>query len=77
MRLDEIVDESVSLGDVLKASQYIRLLRNLKRRLHKGINVGRIKNQIIKSWKRGLKTRKHFDSLLKEYDLTVDQLLEE
>lgn len=80
MRLDEITavtDESVSLGDVLKGSQYIRLLRSLKRRASKGINITRIKNRIIKAWRRGKKSRKHFDSLLKEYDLSLDELLEE
>lgn len=79
MRLEEIrpVNESVTLGDVLKASQYIRLLRNLKRRINKGINITRLKNRIIKSWRQGMKTRKHFDSLLKEYDMNIDELLEE
>lgn len=79
MRLDEITatDESVSLGDVLKGSQYIRLLRSLKRRANKGINTTRIKNRIIKAWRKGKKSRKHFDSLLKEYDLDLNELIEE
>lgn len=71
------VDEVVSLGDVLKASQYIRLLRKLRVKARKNINATRIKNKIIKSWKRGMKHRKHFDSLLSEINTNVDTLLQE
>lgn len=73
MRLDEIV----SLSDILKGSQYIKLLRNLRRRVGKGISVTRIKNQVIRSWKKGMTSRKHYDSLLREIDLNIDDVLEE
>lgn len=73
MRLDEIV----SLNDVLKSAQYIKLLRRLKVKATDDINVQRIKNKIIQSWKKGMKNRKHFDSLLAEIDTNVDSLLQE
>lgn len=73
MRLDEIV----SLNTVLKANQYIKLLRRLKVKSKSDINLTRIKNKIIQSWKRGMKHRKHFDQLLSEVNLSVDQLLQE
>ena len=73
MRLDEIV----SLGDVLKANQYIKLLRKLKIKASKDINTQRIKNRIIQSWKKGMKSRKHFDKLLSEINMNVDTILQE
>lgn len=73
MRLDEIV----SLNTVLKSDQYIRLLRRLKVKSLNDINVQRIKNQIIQSWKKGMKNRKHFDNLLAEINTNVDSLLQE
>lgn len=72
MRLDEIV----TLNDVLKANQYIKMLRKLKLKSKSDINVMRIKNQVIKSWKRGMKHRKHFDKLLSEVNLSVTDLTE-
>lgn len=71
MRLDELV----SLNDVLKASQYIALLRRLKVKGN-DINVTRIKNKIIKDWKKGMKSRKHFDSLLSQIDLSLNDLVD-
>ena len=73
MRIDEIV----SLGDVLKSNQYIKLLRKLKIKAKNDINVMRIKNRIIQSWKKGLKRRKYFDRLLAEIDTNIDTLLQE
>lgn len=73
MRLDEIV----SLNTVLKSDQYIRLLRRLRAKAIGDINVQRIKNKIIQSWKKGMKQRKHFDSLLSEIDTNVDAILQE
>lgn len=71
------VDEIVSLNDVLKASQYIKLLRKLKVKARRDINVQRIKNRIIQSWKKGKKYRKHFDRLLSEIDTNLDTILQE
>lgn len=73
MRLDEIV----SLNDVLKSDQYIKLLRRLRAKSIDDLNITRIKNKIIQSWKRGMKHRKHFDSLLAEINTNVDALLQE
>ena len=70
MRLDEIV----SLNDVLKADQYIKLLRRLKT-THDDINVTRIKNQIMQSWKKGMKQRKHYDTLLSTIDISLNDLI--
>lgn len=72
MRLDELV----SLNDVLKADQYVRLLRKLKTDTTNGINVTRIKNRVIQSWKKGMKHRKHYDSLLSEINLNLKDLIE-
>ena len=72
MRIDEIV----KLDDVLKGSQYIKLLRQLKTRAGSGIDVGKIKNQIVQSWKKGLKQRKHYDDLLSTIDIKLTDLLD-
>ena len=71
MRLDEIV----TLGDVLKSDQYIKLLRRLKTEAGTNINVTHIKNQIIHSWKTGMKHRKHYDDLLSKIDLSLNNLI--
>jgi argonaute-like protein implicated in RNA metabolism and viral defense len=73
MRLDEIV----SLNTVLKSDQYIKLLRRLRAKAIDDLNVQRIKNKIIQSWKKGMKNRKHFDKLLSEIDSSVDAILQE
>jgi len=70
MRLDEIV----TLNDVLKADQYIKLLRRLKT-TRNDINVTRIKNQIMQSWKKGMKQRKHYDTLLSTIDISLNDLI--
>lgn len=62
---------------MIRANQYLKLLRRLKVRAKSNINVTRIKNKIVKAWKRGRKHRKHFDMLLSEVDLSVNQLLQE
>jgi hypothetical protein len=72
MRIDEIV----TLNDVLKANQYIKLLRHLKAHANQDINVTRIKNRVIQSWKKGLKHRKHYDRLLSEIDLSLNDLIQ-
>jgi len=72
MRLDELV----TLNDVLKADQYIKLLHRLSIKANADINVTRIKNKVIQSWKRGMKSRKHFDKLLNKIDLNLSDLIE-
>lgn len=72
MRIDEIV----TLNDVLKANQYIKLLRHLKAHAKQDINVTRIKNRVIQSWKKGLKHRKHYDRLLSEIDLSLNDIIQ-
>lgn len=72
MRLDEII----SLNTVLKSDQYITLLKRLKAKANTDINVTRIKNKIIRSWKRGMKHRKHYDKLLSEIDLNTIDLIQ-
>jgi len=72
MRLDELV----SLNDVLKSDQYLRLLRRLKTDAKNNINVTRIKNQIIQSWKKGMKSRKHYDDLLGSININIGDLID-
>lgn len=72
MRLDELV----SLNDVLKSDQYVKLLRRLKTDAKNNINVTRIKNQIIQSWKKGMKSRKHYDSLLGSININIGDLID-
>lgn len=67
--------EEISLGDALKANQYIKLLHNLKSKANNDIKIGHIKNQIIQSWKRGMKSRKHYDSLLGQIHLNLHDLI--
>ncbi len=71
------IDEVVKLNTILKGDQYIKLLRRLKTRSLTDINVHRIKNRVIQSWKKGLKTHVHINSLLAEIDTNVDTLLQE
>lgn len=70
------IDELVKLNDVLKADQYIRLLKHLRARANAGVDVGRIKNQVIQSWKRGMKQRKHYDNLLSSIDVKLTDLID-
>jgi len=71
MRLDEIV----TLNDVLKADQYMKILGMIKTRAGNDINVTRIKNQVIQSWKKGMKNRKHYDDLLSKIDISLNDLI--
>lgn len=73
MRIDEIV----KLETALKASQYTKLLKTLKIRSLEDINVQRIKNQIIQSWKKGMKSRNYYDSLLSEINVNLNEILQE
>ena len=72
MRLDELVD----LNDVLKSDQYIKLLHTLKAGAKEDINVQRIKNQVIQSWKKGMKSRKHYNSLLDKIHLNINDIIQ-
>ena len=69
-------DEVVTLNDVLKASQYIKLLRSLKAHANSDINVTRIKNQVIQSWKKGMTHRKHYDDLLSQIHISLNDLID-
>jgi len=73
MRLDELV--SLSLNDVLKADQYIKILGMIDTHAGNDINVTRIKNQVIQSWKKGMKNRKHYDDLLSKIDVSLNDLI--
>ena len=72
MRLDEIQ----SIHDVISADQYITLLRRLKTDAKSGINLTRIKNQVIQHWKKGMKSRKHYDKLLGSVNLNLRDLID-
>jgi hypothetical protein len=72
---DTIIDESVTLSDVLKSDQYIKILRHMKTKTGTDINVTRIKNQIIQSWKSGKKHSKHYAGLLSQIHLNIHDLI--
>lgn len=74
MRIDEI-QNIPKVHDVLKADQYVTLLRKLKTDSKNGINVTRIKNQVIQSWKKGMKSRKHYDDLLNSVNINLHDLI--
>lgn len=69
------IDEVVTLKDVLKTSQYIQLLKRLNIDTAGHIDSSRIKNQVMQSWKSGMKSRKHYDDLLKQINMSVDKLI--
>lgn len=71
MRLDEIV----TLNDVLNSSHFIKLLNKIKTR-PQDLNVTRIKNQVLKSWKAGMRSRKHYDDLLSQIDISLKQIID-
>lgn len=71
MRIDEIDD----LNDVLKANQYIKILKNLKVKSKTNIDAARIKNKILKSWKAGMKSRKHYSDLLSQINIDLYSLI--
>ncbi len=71
MRMDEVVQ----LSDVLKGDQYLKLLRGLKSHATKDINITRIKSRVIQSWKKGMKSRKHYDDLLGSVNISLSDLI--
>lgn len=72
MRLDEIV----SLNNVLSMNQYLKLLSRVSTKLGSDIDTTHLKNQIIQSWKKGLKTRKFYNDLLSTVNVSLSDLLE-
>lgn len=73
MRINEV--ELVGLNDVLNSDQYLKLLQHLKVNAKDNIDVTHIKNQIIQSWKKGMKSRKHYDNLLQKVHLNIHDLI--
>ncbi len=71
MRLDEIV----TLSDVLNSVHYMQLVKGLSAR-GTDLNVTKIKNRVINSWQKGMKSRKHYDDLLSTIDLSLNDLIE-
>jgi len=69
------IDEVVSLSTALKSNQYIKLLKSLKSHAKSDINTTRIKNQIMKSWSKGMTSRKHYDKLLNKIHLSLNNLI--
>lgn len=69
------IDELVTLNDVLKTDQYMKILGMISTRAGSDINVTRIKNQVIQSWKKGMKQRKHYDGLLSKIDISLNDLI--
>lgn len=72
MRLDELV----TLNDVLKADQYMKILKSLRSHKTSDINITRIKNRVIQSWKKGMKQRKHYDNLLSKININLKDLID-
>ena len=70
-----LINEVVTLKDVISSDQYIRLLHKLKVSAKSDINVSHIKSQIIHSWKKGMKHRKHYDDLLSKINLNITELI--
>ena len=70
MRLNEIV----TLQDVLNSDSFIALMKGIRAR-PQNLNVVRIKNQVLQSWKQGMRSRKHYDSLLSQIDISLNQLI--
>ena len=68
------VDESM-LSDTIKADQYIKLLKHLRTDISPGVDATRIKNKIIQSWKRGMKSRKHYGGLLNQIHINIHDLI--
>lgn len=71
MRLDELV----KLNDVLKADQYMKMLNMISTKAGNDINITRIKNRVISSWKKGMKNRKHYDDLLSKININLNDLI--
>lgn len=71
MRIDEIV----SLNDVLSSSAFTTLMSKINA-TPPDLNVTRIKNQVLQSWKNGMRARKHYDKLLGQLDINLNSLID-
>ena len=69
------IEEKVELSTVLSADQYLTLLKKMKAKSTNDLNISRIKSQIIQSWKKGYKSRKHYGSLLSQISLNLHDLI--
>lgn len=72
MRLDELV----TLNDVLNSAHYQQLVNGLSAMGSNDLNVTKIKNRVINSWQKGMKSRKHYDGLLSKIDLSLNDLID-
>ena len=70
------IDELVKLNDVMKSNQYLKLLQGLKAHTSDSINLVKLKNQVMKSWSIGLKSRSHYDNLLKPLNINLNDLID-
>lgn len=69
------LDEGSEIHKRLRADQYVYLLKHLRTKATDNIPVAHIKNQIVKSWKRGMKNVKHIDRLLKRVDMSLMDII--
>lgn len=77
-QLDDIdmrIDEIVSLNDVLSADSFITLMGMIKTK-PQDLNVTKIKNQVLQSWEKGMRSRKHYNSLLHGLDINLNNILD-
>jgi hypothetical protein len=73
--IDMIIDEIVSLNDVLSADSFITLMGMIKTK-PQDLNVAKIKNQVLQSWEKGMRSRKHYNSLLHGLDINLNDILD-
>lgn len=71
MRLYELV----TLNDVLNSDSFIKLMGSIKAK-PQDLNVTRIKNQVLQSWQKGMRSRKHYNSLLNNIDINLSQIID-
>lgn len=73
----EDIDENlkVSLSDVINSASFIKLMGSIKVK-PQDLHVTKIKNQVLKSWKSGMRSRKHYDSLLSQLNINLNQIID-
>lgn len=69
------IDEVVSLNDVLRVSQYKKILKHIKPRVDVDIDFKTIKNNIVRDWRSGQRSRKHYEKLLKKLNLSLSKII--
>jgi hypothetical protein len=69
-------DLKVSLSDVINSASFIKLMGSIKAK-PQDLHVTKIKNQVLKSWKNGMRSRKHYDSLLGQLNISLNQIIGE